>query len=147
MSVRGGPFGCSAATVKRRAAKMIAALELGAVELSVALVDDAAIRELNRAFRGKDRPTDVLAFAQREGESLAPVAREPLGDVIISLPAAARQARARRAPLLDEVTMLLAHGLLHLLGWDHATERQDREMKAKTRELERAARRPDRARR
>src|SRR5437764_15337133 len=114
VTVRGGPFRCAAATVRRRAAKMLAALDLGAVELSVALVDDATIRELNATWRGKNRPTDVLAFALREGRELAPTAVEALGDVVISVPTAARQAQRRRRPLLDEVTMLLAHGLLHL---------------------------------
>lgn len=143
---QGGPFdGISAATVKRRAEKMLAALGLEGAELSVALVDDAAIHALNRDYRGKDRPTDVLAFAMEEGEP-TPAPRgakgQParvLGDVIVSIDTAGKQARKRRRPLLDEVTMLLAHGLLHLLGYDHETDEEEREMKAKTAELEAAA--------
>jgi probable rRNA maturation factor len=138
---QGGPFaGASAATVKRRAAKMLAHLGLTGAELSVALVDDARIHTLNRDFRGKDKPTDVLAFAMEEG-AVTPSAGGPrvLGDVIVSIETARKQAKRRRRPLLDELTMLLAHGLLHLLGYDHQTDDEEREMVAKTRELERAA--------
>jgi probable rRNA maturation factor len=118
---------------------MVASLELGAVEVSIALVDDPTIRELNCSYRGYDKPTDVLAFALREGEAFAPVDEEPLGDVIVSVPTARRQAASRRRPVLDEVTMLVAHGLLHLLGYDHATKAEEKVMTAKTRELELAA--------
>lgn len=139
---RGGPFaGIAAGTVKRRADKMLAALGLDGAELSVALVDDATIHALNRDYRQKDKPTDVLAFAMEEGEP-APASdgARVLGDVIVSIDTAARQASRRKRPLLDEVTMLLAHGLLHLLGYDHQTDEEEREMVGKTRELERAAR-------
>jgi len=114
--------------------------ELGPAELSVALVDDATIRALNRDFRGKDRPTDVLAFAMREGEQMpSPGEIELLGDVVIAVPTARRQARRRRRSLLDELTMLLGHGLLHLIGYDHATKAEEKVMVAKTRQLEAAA--------
>lgn len=150
VSTAGGPFpGPSASVVRRRAGKMLEALELRDVELSIALVSDSAIHALNRDFRRKDRPTDVLAFAMREERPRSgapakparrPGEREVLGDVIISLPTAARQARGRRRPLLDEVTMLLAHGLLHLVGYDHRTPPEERVMTAETRRLEAAAR-------
>lgn len=138
---RGGPFeGISSATVKRRADKMLACLGLHGAELSIALVDDTTIHALNRDYRSKDKPTDVLAFAMEEGEpSPGGTGTRVLGDVIVSIDTAARQAGKRRRPLLDEVTMLLAHGLLHLLGYDHQTDEEEREMVAKTRELERAA--------
>jgi probable rRNA maturation factor len=140
IATEGGPFaGVSPATVKRRAEKMLAALDLAASELSIALVDDARIRELNRHYRKKDKPTDVLAFALREGERGA--LGGALGDVVISIDTARRQARAHRRSLLDETTMLLAHGILHLVGYDHRTDREERIMNAKTRELEGAARR------
>lgn len=143
---RGGPFpGASTATLRRRAEKMLAHLELRGVELSIALVDDATIHELNRTYRGKDKPTDVLAFPlDEEGEAGVaggpPSGRRLLGDVILSADTALRQARRRRRPLLDELTMLLGHGLLHLLGYDHQTDAEEREMTARTRELEAAAR-------
>lgn len=138
---RGGPFaGIATGTVRGRALKMLEHLGLDGTELSVALVDDAAIHELNRDYRGKDKPTDVLAFAMEEGMA-APDndGARVLGDVIISIDTAAKQAAKRRLPLLIEVTMLLAHGLLHLLGYDHQTDEEEREMSAKTQELLSAA--------
>jgi probable rRNA maturation factor len=131
--------------VRRRAEKMLAHLGLGAVELSIALVDDGTIQELNRTYRRKDKPTDVLAFPlsapPAPGHPPVTAAHPLLGDVILSVETARRQASRRRRPLLAELTMLLAHGLLHLLGHDHRTDAEEREMTARTRELEEAARR------
>ena len=142
VTTRGGPFaGVSAAVIRRRAGKMLAHRGLRGVELSVALVDDEAIRELNRVYRSKDKPTDVLAFPMTDHAADAG-ASDPsglLGDVILSIDTARRQAQAQKRPLLDELTMLLAHGLLHLLGYDHQTDKEEREMTARTRELEQAA--------
>jgi probable rRNA maturation factor len=147
VTTRGGPFaGVSAAAVRRRALKMVRHLLEDAragsrhapVELSIALVDDGTIRDLNRSYRRKDRPTDVLAFPLEE--SAAPRAPSGLlGDVVVSVPTARRQARARRRPLLHELTLLLAHGLLHLCGYDHATDAEERVMSARTDELRRVA--------
>lgn len=94
-------------------------------ELSLYLSDDATIRALNARFRGSDRPTDVLAFATCDESDLPPAAEiaasEPryLGDVIISVPTAARQAAERGHATEIELLWLASHGLLHLLGWDH----------------------------
>lgn len=142
VATRGGPFaGADPRVVRRRAGKMLRHLALDPVELSIALVDDRTIRALNRRYRGIDRPTDVLAFAVRESGPPAGggAGCELLGDVVISVPTAERQARRRRRVLLDELTTLLAHGLLHLLGHDHGTRVQQREMKRLTGELEQAA--------
>ena len=109
--------GLRAADVRRDASHLLGLLDLDA-ELSIALVDDAEMRQLNAAHRGIDRPTDVLAFAMREGDGAA-LHPEVLGDVVISLDTAARQAVVRGAPVADEVRVLLVHGLLHLLGYDH----------------------------
>jgi len=117
---------------------MLEDLELGDRELSVVLTDDDEIHELNRDYRGKDRPTDVLAFALSEGEA-SEFAGPLLGDVVISVPTARKQATRRKRELEDELRMLLAHGLLHLVGWDHQTDEEDRRMKARTRALCRAA--------
>ncbi len=110
---------------------MLVALELTRSELSISLVDDETIHALNRDYRHKDRPTDVLAFAMREGP-YAEHAGALLGDVVISLDTAARQARAHARPLDAEVLMLLAHGLLHLLGFDHRSRTEERRMAART---------------
>ena len=137
----GKAAGVTVAILRQRAQKMLAKLDLTGAELSVTLVDDAAIHTLNATYRHKDKPTDVLAFAMREGEMTPgePGADEVLGDVVISLDTATRQALSRRREPLAEVTMLLAHGLLHLVGYDHETDAEEREMKALTRALVRAA--------
>ena len=126
--------GVSRREIQRRATAMMALLQLDKSEFSLALSDDEQIRKLNKIYRGKDRPTDVLAFAMREGDFGA-LAGELLGDVIVSLPTATRQAKERNVDLLDEVTMLVAHGLLHLLGWDHDTAAKDRAMRSETQRL------------
>jgi len=118
---------------------MLAHAGLGDVELSVVVVDDAAMRELNRRYRRQDRPTDVLAFAMAEGEQAPAIRPELLGDVVLSADTARRQARSRGVPLLDELTLLLAHGLLHLLGHDHRSRATEREMMVGALELARAA--------
>jgi rRNA maturation RNase YbeY len=106
-----------AARLGRSGRRLLAALGRGDAELSVLLVSDRVIRRLNRAWRGKDRPTDVLSFAQLEGAGPSPAPL--LGDVVISVPTAKRQARARGETLAAEGERLLIHGLLHLLGYDH----------------------------
>lgn len=123
-----------ATELTKRAERMLTALRLSRAELSIVVCGDATIQRLNASFRGFDKPTDVLAFAQ--GETLAvPFARQEarvLGDIVLSLPTAARQAREKRRTVLDELTMLLAHGLLHLLGIDHRTQTEWRRMQART---------------
>ncbi len=118
-------------SIRAQATRMLRALQLSDAHLSVLLCDDAVIHALNREHRGKDRPTDVLAFAMSEG---TPVIGNDalLGDIVISLPTAARQARAASRAFEHEVGMLLAHGLLHLLGDDHQTDAQERRMTART---------------
>jgi probable rRNA maturation factor len=129
----------SSATVRRRARRMLQALSLTEAELSVVLCDDAVMRELNLQYRKQDRTTDVLAFAMSEGPRMPAMIAAPLGDVVISVPTAARQARAAGKRTLEEITMLLAHGLLHLLGFDHRTADEERRMRARTDALVSAA--------
>ena len=86
--------------------------------MTVALISDARVRTLNRRFRKKDKPTDVLSFPSEE--------RGYLGDVVIASGVAARQARAAGHSLGTELRVLALHGLLHLLGYDH--ERDDGRM-------------------
>lgn len=90
------------------------------VEVSVLLTDDAAIAALNAQYRGKDGPTDVLSFSQ-DAEFHAPGAPRLLGDIVISLDTAARQAANQGHTLDAEVCWLAIHGTLHLLGYDDAT--------------------------
>lgn len=122
---------------------MLAALDLADAELSVLLTDDARIQVLNREHRGKDRPTDVLSFPMDEDEAHGET--RVLGDVVISLDTADRQAKGRKRELVFEVRFLLAHGILHLLGHDHATTAQKKKMDAAARRLVKAATAADQA--
>jgi probable rRNA maturation factor len=108
---------------------LLRATDLADAELSLLLCDDAFIHTLNRDYRGKDAPTDVLAFAQREGEGADPD-DEILGDVVISIPTATRQAEARGHSTAREIQVLLVHGFLHLLGYDHGDDEEEAEMEA-----------------
>ena len=119
--------------IEDRLSKMIRNLKLEDAELSVLLTGDDQIQELNRVYRKKNKPTDVLAFPQDDHGAESPhgVPRL-LGDVIVSIPTARAQARTANRAVIDEVTMLLAHGLLHLLGWDHDTDRKERAMTRET---------------
>jgi len=106
---------------------LMVATDLGAAELSLVLCDDAFIQALNRDYRGNDAPTDVLSFAMREGEDADP--DDPvLGDIVISAETAARQAAERGHSPAREVQVLLVHGFLHLLGYDHGDDAEEAEM-------------------
>lgn len=98
-------------------------------EIGLIFVDDAYIHSLNAEYRGVDKPTDVLSFALNEGEPMPEdeEAEDLLGDIVISLPAARRQAEEYDHSFEREVAYLTAHGTLHLLGYDHQTD-ADREI-------------------
>jgi probable rRNA maturation factor len=101
--------------------------------LSVVITDDDEVHELNRTYRQVDRPTDVLAFAAYEGDPFVePEEATPyLGDVIISYPRAAEQAVSHGHSVRQELALLIVHGTLHLLGYDHAQEEETRRMWAR----------------
>jgi probable rRNA maturation factor len=133
--VQNGPFrGVASKRFQLRIHDLCALLKLQKKELAVVLTSDAHIHQLNREFRKKNKPTDVLAFATQEGE-FAHLTPDALGDVVISVETAKRQAVAHAQPLLDELTMLAAHGILHLLGWDHQDDATERAMNQKTARL------------
>jgi rRNA maturation RNase YbeY len=115
------------ARLERSARAILADVGETSAELGVLLVGDQRMRDLNRRYRGKDRTTDVLAFAMREG--FAPQASRHisamLGDVVIAVPTAARQAKQGQRSLDEELRVLLIHGILHLCGYDH--ERSEKE--------------------
>ncbi len=126
----------SAPWLRRVARTALAAEGVTAAELGVVLTDDDAVRELNRTYAGEDASTDVLAFSLREGESFPSAdAVLPLGEVVISLPTARRQAEAAGRPLPEEVAHLLVHGILHLLGYDHADPAQEERMRERERTI------------
>ena len=118
----------------RRTTKSICAVWVPAegrsepIEVSLSLCDDAEIQAINAEWRAKDEPTDVLSFPQFE-MPLPPWA-PTLGDVLISLETANRQAREAGHSLSDELVVLLVHGMLHLLGFDHIEDDERAEMAA-----------------
>jgi probable rRNA maturation factor len=130
------------AKLRREVGRMVkaAALSEGRKDLEVALrlCGDAAIHELNRDYRGKNKPTDVLAFAQREA---AAADSALLGDVVISVDTAKRQAKKG---LYAELLHLASHGLCHLLGYDHRNDAEEREMNARAAKLRKEAARAGR---
>ena len=121
---------------RRLAERVLAAVGEGRSELSLDLVGDGRMRRLNRQYRRKDRTTDVLAFAMRE--SASPVSAL-LGDVVISVPTAQRQAKEGGRSLSEELAWLLVHGVLHLCGYDHERSETDaRRMKRREQAILRA---------
>jgi probable rRNA maturation factor len=93
----------------------------GAAEISIVLTDDEEQRELNRDWRGKDAPTNVLSFPQIE--PFSPVIGI-LGDIILARETLEREAAEQETPLADHFTHLVVHGFLHILGYDHTTEEE-----------------------
>jgi probable rRNA maturation factor len=117
------------ATAKR----LLAAIGERDSAISLSLIGDGAMRELNRDYRGKDAATDVLSFPMEHAP--APDAERLLGDVVISVDTAARQATEYDATLQRELYRLLIHGLLHLAGHDHVRAAERRVMEREERRL------------
>lgn len=119
------------ARLERLARAILSDVGETSAELGIMLVGDQRMRGLNRRYRGKDRTTDVLAFAMRKAFTLHALRLMPdmLGDVVISVPTAWRQAKEARRSLDEELAWLLVHGILHLCGYDHArSEKEARRM-------------------
>ena len=95
-------------------------------DLTLVLTDDAGIQKLNREFVGIDRPTDVLSFIN--GEPDPDTGRMYFGDVVLSIPSADRQAKQSGHSLGDELNLLITHGVLHLLGFEHEEEEDRKKM-------------------
>jgi probable rRNA maturation factor len=121
-------------TIRRRAEKLLLALGLPDAELSILLCTDDLIAELNAEYRGIDRSTDVLSFPLDEAPDTGGGHRM-LGDIVVSIDTARVQALRHRHRLLDELTFLLVHGLLHLIGYDHRTDADADRMDRRAREL------------
>lgn len=129
------PGGAGAARrLGARARAFLRALQRAEAELSVLLTTDRRIRGLNRRWRDIDRPTDVLSFPLSEPPGNGPL----LGDVVISLDTAVRRARRDGRRVQEELDRYLAHGLLHLLGFDHRRPEEARRMARREAELIRA---------
>jgi probable rRNA maturation factor len=125
--------------LRRIARHVLAAEGAGATRLGVVITDDATVRDLNRRYLGRDEPTDVLSFGLSEKGGrpfvLPPGEAAPLGEVIISYPTAVRQAEEQGHSAQAEVARLLAHGILHLLGYDHQAARDGRIMREREEEI------------
>lgn len=109
-------------------------VEDGVSELSILFTDDAAIQALNREWRGKDKPTNVLsfpAFPVEPGDPLPPM----LGDIVLAFETVAQEAALENKPFEHHLTHLTVHGLLHLLGYDHETEEDAEEMEGLERQI------------
>jgi probable rRNA maturation factor len=112
-------------------------------EISLVITNQERIRELNREYRGKDRPTDVLSFSMAEdkieeipaGFIVPPDGQIHLGEVIISYPQAVIQAGERRHSLKKEMAILIIHGVLHILGYDHEKPEMESTMQARETEI------------
>jgi probable rRNA maturation factor len=104
-------------------------------EISILIVDDPQIAQLNQQYLNREGPTNVIAFAMREGE-FSDLSPHLLGDVVISMDTVAREAQVAAMSMERRFNELLVHGILHLLGYDHETSKEDaRVMEDKSREL------------
>lgn len=97
-------------------------------DITFSVVDDEEIHQVNKEYRNVDRPTDVISFPANEGESIVSLPDGFLGDIMISLPRAEAQAEEYGHSLKRELSFLAVHGTLHLLGYDHMTEEEAKEM-------------------
>ena len=124
------------AKIEKTARAILNDLDCPDGELSILFVDDHRIQALNREYRHKDHPTNVLSFSMREGD-FSQVTPELLGDVVISVDTAAAEAESAGIPLGDHMAWLLIHGILHLFGFDHEkSAAAEEEMETRTKELQ-----------
>ena len=103
-------------------------------EISLTIVDDRGITEINRQYLGRDYPTNVIAFSLNEGE-FGDINPHILGDIIISIETAIRDAKTGDLSIEDEIDYLMIHGVLHLLGYDHELAEEAEEMQEKEKEI------------
>lgn len=114
---------------------------VGPIEIECVITDDATMKRLNKQFRNIDQPTDVLSFAfkdmRNDGTSFPrpPDSPEVLGQIIISFPMAVAQAASHRHSVEREMMLLIVHGMLHLLGYDHQVPADERKMKQREKRI------------
>ena len=116
--------------------KLCKHLDCTGKEISLTFVSDARIQELNREYRDKNKPTDVLSFSLQEGE-FSEINPDILGDIVISVETAKKNAQKNGLSLEQEINFLIIHGLLHLLGYNHenTTKEEAGKMRRKQKEL------------
>lgn len=121
--------------IRHKAQAVLNALGYPEHELSILIVDDKEMAQLNAQYLHREGPTNVIAFPMQEGD-FADVNPMMLGDVVLSVDTAQAEARAARIPFAARFTQLLVHGILHLVGYDHETDEEEaRRMEAKSDEL------------
>ena len=120
--------------LRSRTTRLLREIDCASSELSLGLVLDVEIAKLNESFRREKGPTDVLAFSLLEGEGVE-YRGAMLGDVVVGIETAERQARRSRRSLDDELARLVIHGTLHLIGYDHVRDSDARVMRALERRL------------
>jgi len=121
--------------IKQTVQVILDALDCPDGEISILLVDDPQIEELNQQYLNRQGPTNVIAFAMREGE-FADLSPHLLGDVVISMDTAAKEAQIAATSMERRFNELLVHGVLHLMGFDHETSEEDaQDMEGKSREI------------
>ena len=111
-------------TIRQKTKQILNALGCDAHEISIVVTDDNRIHELNKVYRGVDKPTNVLAFPMQEGE-FSDISPGLLGDVVISYEYAQKEADEAEIHILERLSQLLIHGILHLVGYDHETGTAD----------------------
>jgi probable rRNA maturation factor len=123
-------------SIRAFVARLLRLLDCRDKEVSLTFVDDAAIRVINRQYLSKDRPTNVISFSLQEGE-FGDINPDILGDVIISVETALRDAKSGNLTFDDEIRFLLIHGILHLMGYNHenTTRQMTKKMRQKEKEL------------
>jgi probable rRNA maturation factor len=127
--------GISRRKLKAWLSRICAAESLGDSPVALILTGNEYIKKINKKYRGKNRPTDVISFAYREAPIPGVGGPEPLGDIYLSLEKAAEQAERYGVSMEEEVKRLLVHGVLHLSGYDHERSKKDA-LAMKTREEE-----------
>jgi probable rRNA maturation factor len=129
--------GAAKAVVRRAVRQAAAALSTKSTELAIVLTDDRKMRTLNRNWRGTDAATDVLSFATKNAGS------RHLGDIVLAYETVVREAYREHKPLAHHLAHLAVHGFLHLLGFDHESDREAREMERAERAVLRQLAIPD----
>ena len=120
--------GISQAQMRKVVSAVLSRVGRSADDVSIHWVGAERMRTLNRRYRGKDRPTDVLSFAAEEGWHIMKQAARDLGDVFLCVPQIERQAKQYGVTYIEEATRMLAHGVLHLAGFDHRSRKEAKTM-------------------
>lgn len=121
--------------IRAKVTKLLKLMDCANMEISITFVDDASIQSINKQYLSKNQPTNVISFSLREGE-FGDINPEMLGDVVISVDTAARDADIGNLSFDEEILFLIIHGLLHLLGYNHVNTSKANALRMKQKEKE-----------